>query len=152
MEKVSSTFVTVSLCLVLSLALVGQQPTPSPTPNNAVIPVPSPTPSGTPGDSTRVTVVQPNPTPSVSPTPGASPTPADPMGPQVFSGMRFRSIGPAVTGGRVIAFAVDPTDRAKYYVAVASGGVWKTVNSGTTFTPVFDGDGAYSIGAIAMDP
>jgi photosystem II stability/assembly factor-like uncharacterized protein len=74
------------------------------------------------------------------------------MGPQAFSGMRFRSIGPAVTSGRVIAFAVDPTDKAKYYVAVASGGVWKTVNSGTTFTPIFDNEGAFSIGAIALDP
>ncbi|NJM53546.1 MAG: hypothetical protein HC846_09260 [Blastocatellia bacterium] len=63
------------------------------------------------------------------------PTP-DPMA-MVFSGLRFRSIGPAVTSGRVIAFAVDPADRAKYYVAVASGGVWKTVNSGTTWTPGF---------------
>ncbi len=66
--------------------------------------------------------------------------------------MRFRSIGPAVTSGRVIAFAVDPTDRAKYYVAVASGGVWKTVNNGTTWTSVFDNEGAFSIGAIALDP
>ncbi len=74
------------------------------------------------------------------------------MGPQAFGGMRFRSIGPAVTSGRVIAFAVDPTDKAKYYVAVASGGVWKTVNSGTTFTPIFDNEGAFSIGAIALDP
>lgn len=74
------------------------------------------------------------------------------MAPAVFSAMRFRSIGPAVTSGRVIAFAVDPTDRAKYYVAVASGGVWKTVNSGTTWTPVFDNEGAFSIGAIALDP
>jgi len=52
----------------------------------------------------------------------------------------------------VHAFAVDPTDRKKYYVAVASGGVWKTVNGGTTWTPVFDGEGSYSIGAIALDP
>lgn len=74
------------------------------------------------------------------------------MGTSVFSGFRFRSIGPAVTSGRVIAFAVDPNDRSKYFVAVASGGVWKTVNAGTTFTPVFDGEGSFSIGAIAMDP
>ena len=40
----------------------------------------------------------------------------------------------------------------KYYVAVASGGVWKTVNAGTTWTPVFDNEGAYSIGAVALDP
>ena len=74
------------------------------------------------------------------------------MGSAVFSGLRFRSIGPAVTSGRVIAFAVDPTDRTKYYVAVASGGVWKTVNAGTTWTSVFDNEGAFSIGAVALDP
>ncbi len=76
--------------------------------------------------------------PTVTPTPTATPAPTpDPMN-AVFSGLRFRSIGPAVTSGRVIAFAVDPNDRAKYFVAVASGGVWKTVNAGTTWTPVFD--------------
>jgi photosystem II stability/assembly factor-like uncharacterized protein len=69
-----------------------------------------------------------------------------------FSGLRFRSIGPAVTSGRVNMFAVDPNDRAKYYAAVASGGVWKTVNAGTTWTPVFDNEGSFSIGAIALDP
>ncbi len=69
-----------------------------------------------------------------------------------YSGIRLRPIGPAVTGGRVSAFAVDPSDRAKYYVAVSSGGVWKTVNAGTTWTPVFDNYGSFSIGAIALDP
>ena len=49
--------------------------------------------------------------------------PSDPMSSPTFSGLRFRSIGPAVTSGRVIAFAVDPNDRAKYFIAVASGGV-----------------------------
>jgi len=74
------------------------------------------------------------------------------MGSGVFSGLRFRSIGPAVTSGRVIAFAVDPSDRTKFFVAVASGGVWKTVNAGTTWTPVFENEGAFSIGAVALDP
>lgn len=74
------------------------------------------------------------------------------MSSSVFSGLRFRNIGPAVTSGRVIAFAVDPTDRGKYYAAVASGGVWKTVNAGTTWTSVFDNEGSFSIGAIALDP
>jgi photosystem II stability/assembly factor-like uncharacterized protein len=64
----------------------------------------------------------------------------------------FRSIGPALTSGRVIAFAVNPKDSTQYFVAAASGGVWKTTNNGTTFTPVFDGEGSYSIGAIAIDP
>lgn len=150
MQRIRSTFVLISLCLTLGVTADAQRATP--TPSSVVIPVPSPTPTGTPGDSTRVTVVQPQPTPSVSPTPSPAASPADPMGPQIFGGFRFRSIGPAVTGGRVIAFAVDPTDRAKYYVAVASGGVWKTVNAGTTFTPIFDNEGAFSIGALVMDP
>ncbi len=83
---------------------------------------------------------------------GPQERPSDPMSTPTFSGLRFRSIGPAVTSGRVIAFAVDPNDRAKYFIAVASGGVWKTVNAGTTWTPVFDNYGSYSIGAIALDP
>ncbi len=76
----------------------------------------------------------------------------DPLSSTTFAGLRLRSIGPALTSGRVIAFAVDPTDRAKYYVGVASGGVWKTVNAGTTWTPVFENYGSYSIGAVALDP
>jgi photosystem II stability/assembly factor-like uncharacterized protein len=76
----------------------------------------------------------------------------DPMSPPTFAGLRLRSIGPAFISGRVIGLAVDPHDRSKYYVAAASGGVWKTVNAGTTWTPVFDNEGSYSIGAIALDP
>lgn len=82
---------------------------------------------------------------------GFADRPADPLSSPTFGGLRFRSIGPSVVGGRVNAFAVDPTDRAKYYIAVASGGVWKTVNAGTTWTPIFDNYGSYSIGAIALD-
>ncbi len=85
--------------------------------------------------------------------PGEGPPgrPQDPMSTPTFNGLRFRSVGPSVVGGRVIAFAVNPNDRAKFFIAVASGGVWKTVNGGTTWTPVFDNYGAFSIGAIALD-
>ncbi|MFN0085228.1 MAG: VPS10 domain-containing protein [Blastocatellia bacterium] len=76
----------------------------------------------------------------------------DPMGTATFGGLRFRAIGPAVTGGRVIDFAVDPNNRAKFFAAVASGGVWKTVNGGTTWAPVFDNYGSFSIGDLALDP
>src|SRR5262245_37460706 len=65
---------------------------------------------------------------------------------------KFRSIGPAVTSGRVVGFAMHPLDKSTYYVAVASGGVWKTTNSGTTWSPIFDGEGSYSIGTITLDP
>jgi len=74
------------------------------------------------------------------------------MSTPTFNGLRFRSIGPAFTSGRVIGFAVDPKNPARYFVGVASGGVWKTVNAGTTWTPVFDNEGSYSIGAIVLDP
>ncbi|MBL8175341.1 MAG: glycosyl hydrolase [Bryobacterales bacterium] len=71
---------------------------------------------------------------------------------QDYSGLRFRSIGPALTSGRVTSFAVHPANRSHYYVGVASGGVWKTTNSGVTFTPVFENEGAYSIGHVTLDP
>ena len=74
------------------------------------------------------------------------------MSTPTFNGLKFRSIGPAFTSGRVIGFAVDPKNPAKYFVGVASGGVWKTVNAGNTWTPVFDSEGSYSIGAIVLDP
>src|SRR5438270_10675298 len=66
--------------------------------------------------------------------------------------LKARLVGPAVTSGRVVGFAVNPNDRSHYFVAVASGGVWKTTNAGTTWTPVFDGEGSYSIGCVVMDP
>ncbi len=69
-----------------------------------------------------------------------------------YNGLFFRSIGPAVTSGRISDFAVNPANMAEYYVASSAGGVWKTVNAGTTYTPVFDGQGSYSIGCVALDP
>ncbi len=69
-----------------------------------------------------------------------------------FSGLKFRLIGPAVASGRVMSIAVNPKNKFEYYVGVASGGVWTTVNDGTTWTPVFDGEGSYSIGWVALDP
>ena len=69
-----------------------------------------------------------------------------------LKGLELRSLGPALTSGRISDFAVDPRNRKRYFVAVASGGVWKTTNSGTTFTPVFDNEGAFSIGCVALDP
>lgn len=69
-----------------------------------------------------------------------------------FAGLTLRSIGPAMTSGRIADLAVDPTDDKVWWIAGASGGVWKTTNSGTTWTPVFDGEASYSIGALAIDP
>jgi photosystem II stability/assembly factor-like uncharacterized protein len=69
-----------------------------------------------------------------------------------FAGLELRNIGPAVVGGRVIDIAVDPRTPSTWYVAAASGGVWKTTNSGTTWTPIFEGQGSFSIGCLAIDP
>jgi len=72
--------------------------------------------------------------------------------PSTYNALSFRSIGPAVTSGRVVDIAVNPRNSTEYYVAAAAGGVWKTVNAGTTYTPIFDGQGSYSIGCVVLDP
>ena len=69
-----------------------------------------------------------------------------------LTGLKFRSIGPAQASGRISDFAVNPDNSKEYYVAVSSGGVWKTTNSGTTYSPIFDGEGSYSIGCVTLDP
>ncbi|MCS7078441.1 MAG: glycosyl hydrolase [Chloracidobacterium sp.] len=69
-----------------------------------------------------------------------------------FTGLKFRSLGPAVASGRISSLAVDPRNRRRYFVGVASGGVWKTTNAGTTWTPVFDNQPSFSIGAVTIDP
>jgi photosystem II stability/assembly factor-like uncharacterized protein len=74
------------------------------------------------------------------------------MSTQTFNGMSMRSIGPAVISGRIVDIAVNPNNYSNYFLAVADGGVWKTTNSGTSFTPVFDSQGSFSIGCITIDP
>jgi photosystem II stability/assembly factor-like uncharacterized protein len=74
------------------------------------------------------------------------------MSAKTFSGLKLRSIGPALTSGRISDIAMHPGGRSAYFVAVASGGVWKTENSGTTWQPVFDDQGSYSIGCVTIDP
>ncbi len=69
-----------------------------------------------------------------------------------FDRFVFRSIGPATPSGRVDDFAVLESNPAVFYVAGATSGVWKTVNAGTTFTPVFDDQGTASVGDIAIGP
>ncbi|HEX9793625.1 MAG TPA: glycosyl hydrolase [Planctomycetota bacterium] len=70
----------------------------------------------------------------------------------LLSGLKLRSIGPALPAGRVVDFAVQPDKPQVWFAATASGGVWKTVNAGTTWAPVFDSYGSYSTGCIEMDP
>ncbi len=71
---------------------------------------------------------------------------------EIVNGLKFRNIGPAYPSGRIADFAVNPNNHAEYYIAVASGNIWKTTNSGITFTPIFENHGSYSIGCLALDP
>jgi photosystem II stability/assembly factor-like uncharacterized protein len=83
------------------------------------------------------------------------PTPimtAEPAGAGPLDRLYFRSIGPATPSGRVDDVAVLEGDPSTFYVAMATAGVYKTTNSGTTFTPVFDNEGSSSIGAVAIAP
>jgi hypothetical protein len=63
----------------------------------------------------------------------------------------LRNLGPALVSGRISDVAVDPRNRSVWYVGVSSGNVWKTENRGTTWTPIFDDYGTYSVGAVTVD-
>lgn len=82
----------------------------------------------------------------------AADVPESRMTAETFSGLELRSIGPALMSGRIADIAIHPTDPSIWVVAVGSGGVWKTVNAGTTWTPIFDDEASYSIGCVTIDP
>ena len=69
-----------------------------------------------------------------------------------IGGLKWRSIGPAFCAGRIADIAIHPEDEHTWYVAVGSGGVWKTENSGITWKSLFDGQNSYSTGCITIDP
>ena len=69
-----------------------------------------------------------------------------------LTGLKFRSVGPAFMSGRIADIAINPNNENEWYVAVGSGGVWKTVNSGTTWNPIADDQPFYSTGCITIDP
>lgn len=71
---------------------------------------------------------------------------------ETFKGLKMRNIGPALMSGRIADIAIHPSDRNIWYIGVGSGGVWKTINAGTTWTPVFDKQKVYSIGSVTIDP
>ena len=76
----------------------------------------------------------------------------DSLNADVFAGLEFRSIGPALMSGRIADIAIHPHNKNIWYVAVVSGGVWKTINSGKTWTPIFEDQGSDSIGCLSIDP
>ena len=68
------------------------------------------------------------------------------IGDHAFKGLELRGIGPAITSGRISDFAFNPERHHEYYVATASGNLWKTGNNGITWSAVFDNEGSYGIG------
>jgi photosystem II stability/assembly factor-like uncharacterized protein len=79
---------------------------------------------------------------------GAAPSPS----PTPAPALQWRSIGPAVSGGRLATVAGSDLDPALFYAGAAGGGVWKSTNGGMDWQPVFDAEGSQSIGAIAISP
>ena len=77
---------------------------------------------------------------------------SSPLDSLTLNEFRWRSIGPAIMGGRVTDIEVDPRNPKIFYVAMATGGVWKTINNGTLFFPVFDKERVISMGDIALAP
>ena len=71
---------------------------------------------------------------------------------KALTGFKFRSIGPAFMSGRIADIAIDPDNMNTWYVAVGSGGVWKTSNAGTNWTSLTDTQPFYSTGCITLDP
>ncbi|MBS1723774.1 MAG: hypothetical protein JSS66_12570 [Armatimonadetes bacterium] len=67
-----------------------------------------------------------------------------------FKRLPWRSIGPAVMGGRVSDLCFEPGNAKCFYVAYATGGLWRTTNRGTTFDPIFDNEATSSVGSVAV--
>jgi photosystem II stability/assembly factor-like uncharacterized protein len=72
--------------------------------------------------------------------------------PELLQELRFRSIGPAVTGGRIHDVEALPHDPSTVYLATASSGIWKSTNKGTTWTPIFDYQPVSTFGVVAIAP
>src|ERR1700675_4439372 len=93
----------------------------------------------------------PTPPQTKSPTATPKPTPAGAVDEKLFSGMQWRQVGP-FRGGRALAVEGIPGEPGTYYFGGVAGGVWKTTDGGSNWTPLFDKEAIASIGAIAVAP
>ncbi len=82
----------------------------------------------------------------------AAPLTAQDAAEMLLQGFHYREIGPTRQSGRFVDFAVVEQSPKVYYAATASGGLWKTLNNGITFFPVFDDQSVISIGDVAVAP
>jgi len=88
---------------------------------------------------------------SVRPAPSPAPTPSTAINEKLFNGMQWRQIGP-FRGGRALTIEGVPGEPDTYYFGAVAGGVWKTIDGGANWTPLFDKQPISSIGAIAVAP
>ena len=77
---------------------------------------------------------------------------ADGLRAEDLAALQWRELGSAAPSGRIARFAVHPDDTRIIYAASASGGLWKTVNAGTTWAPIFEGQSTVSMGEVALTP
>jgi photosystem II stability/assembly factor-like uncharacterized protein len=77
---------------------------------------------------------------------------SDPLNSAAFERFAFRGLGPSLTTGRISDIDVDPKNPNVWYVAASSGNLWKTENRGTTWIPIFERHGSYSLGVVVVDP
>jgi len=77
---------------------------------------------------------------------------SQPISQELLKNLTYRNIGPTRQGGRFVDYAVPKQQPYTFYAATASGGLWKTVNSGITFEPIFDHEKVFSIGDVAVAP
>ena len=81
-----------------------------------------------------------------------TPTWADSADDNPLASIPLRHIGPAINSGRISEFAFHPEHKQVFYVATASGNLWKTSNNTITWEPIFDSEGSYALGTIKLDP
>jgi len=93
----------------------------------------------------------PSPTPTRAGTSSLAATPAGAIDEKLFKGMQWRQIGP-FRGGRALAIEGISDEPDTYYFGAVAGGVWKTIDGGANWTPLFDKEAISSIGAIAVAP
>ncbi|MBP9107710.1 MAG: hypothetical protein KBF56_13200, partial [Gemmatimonadaceae bacterium] len=86
------------------------------------------------------------------PTAAAAPATPPTVAESTFTGLAFRNIGPANMSGRMADIEGVAGDPSILYAGSASGGIWKSLNAGTTWTPIFDKESVQSIGDLAVDP
>lgn len=78
--------------------------------------------------------------------------PPPPLTAETLQGLRVRALGPGLVTGRIADIKIDPNNPSTWYIATAFGGLWKTVNRGASFTPLFDEQSTHNLCCIEIDP